>query len=197
MEIITQWISHYGYFGLFALLMLGIVGLPVPDETLLTFAGYLIFKNQLSFPLTLLFAFLGSSTGISLSYALGRSLGLFLIHKYGRYVFITPEKLELVRRWFLRRGRWSLPIGYFIPGVRHLTAYVAGASRLEIPVFATFAYSGALVWSATFILLGYFLGDQWEFVLARLQDNIFEGTLIVLAILALIWILRRKLIRLE
>jgi len=197
MEIITQWISHYGYFGLFSLLMLGIVGLPVPDETLLTFAGYLIFKNQLSFPLTLLFAFLGSSPGISLSYALGRSLGLFLIHKYGRYVFITPEKLELVRRWFLRRGRWSLPIGYFIPGVRHLTAYVAGASRLEIPVFATFAYSGALVWSATFILLGYFLGDQWEFVLARLQDNIFEGTLIVLAILALIWILRRKLIRLE
>ena len=197
MEIITQWISHYGYFGLFALLMLGIVGLPVPDETLLTFAGYLIFKKQLSFPLTLLFAFLGSSTGISLSYALGRSLGLFLIHKYGRYVFITPEKLELVRRWFLRRGRWSLPIGYFIPGIRHLTAYVAGASRLEIPVFATFAYSGALVWSATFILLGYFLGDQWEFVLARLQDNIFEGTLIVLAILALIWILRRKLIRLE
>ena len=197
MEIITQWISHYGYFGLFSLLMLGIVGLPVPDETLLTFAGYLIFKNQLSFPLTLLFAFLGSSSGISLSYALGRSLGLFLIHKYGRYVFITPEKLELVRRWFLRRGRWSLPIGYFIPGVRHLTAYVAGASRLEIPVFATFAYSGALVWSATFILLGYFLGDQWEFVLARLQDNIFEGTLIVLAILALIWILRRKLIRLE
>ena len=73
----------------------------------------------------------------------------------------------------------------------------AEASRLEIPVFATFAYSGALVWSATFILLGYFLGDQWEFVLARLQDNIFEGTLIVLAILALIWILRRKLIRLE
>ncbi|HYQ87279.1 MAG TPA: DedA family protein [Bacteroidota bacterium] len=197
MEIITQWISHYGYFGLFSLLMLGIVGLPVPDETLLTFAGYLIFKKQLSFPLTLLFAFLGSSTGISLSYALGRSLGLFLIHKYGRYVFITPEKLELVHRWFLRRGRWSLPIGYFIPGVRHLTAYVAGASRLEIPVFAAFAYAGALVWSATFILLGYFLGDQWEFVLSRLQDNIFEGTLIVLAILALIWILRKKLIRLK
>ena len=197
MEIITQWISHYGYFGLFSLLMLGIVGLPVPDETLLTFAGYLIFKKQLSFPLTLLFAFLGSSTGISLSYLLGRSLGLFLIHKYGRYVFITPEKLELVHRWFLRRGRWSLPIGYFIPGVRHLTAYVAGASRLEIPVFATFAYSGALFWSLTFILLGYFLGDQWEFVLSRLQDNILEGTLIVLAILALIWILRKKLIRLE
>ena len=197
MEIITQWISHYGYFGLFSLLMLGIVGVPVPDETLLTFAGYLIFKNQLSFPLTLLFAFLGSSTGISISYGLGRSLGLFLIHKYGRYVLITPEKLELVHRWFLRRGRWSLPIGYFVPGVRHLTAYVAGASRLELPVFAAFAYSGALVWSTTFILLGYSLGDKWEFVLSKLQDNIFEGTLIVAAILAVVWTLRKKLIRLE
>ena len=197
MEIITQWISHYGYFGLFSLLMLGIVGLPVPDETLLTFAGYLIFKKQLSFPLTLLFAFLGSATGISLSYILGRSLGLYLIHKYGRYVFITPEKLELVHRWFLRGGKWSLPIGYFIPGVRHLTAYVAGSSRLEIPVFATFAYSGALIWSTTFILLGYFLGDQWEFVLSRLENNILEGTLIVLAILAVIWFLRKRLFRLE
>jgi len=67
---------------------------------------------------------------------------------------------------------------------------------LSLLLFNTETGTGCCV-PATFILLGYFLGDQWEFVLSRLQDNIFEGTLIVLAILALIWILRKKLIRLK
>lgn len=195
MEIISEWITHYGYFGLFSLLMLGIVGLPVPDETLLTFAGYLVFKGQLALPATLISAFLGSACGITLSYGLGRSLGFYLIHRYGRYVFITPERLDAVHRWFLLRGKWSLPIGYFIPGVRHLTAYVAGTSRLEIATFAAYAYTGALVWSSGFILLGYFLGDQWDNVLIKLQDNIVVGTIVVILILVIVWILKKKFIR--
>ena len=44
---VLDWISHYGYPAIFCLLMLGIVGLPVPDETLLTFTGYLIFSHHL------------------------------------------------------------------------------------------------------------------------------------------------------
>lgn len=196
MELITHWISQYGYFGLFSLLMLGIVGVPVPDETLLTFSGYLIFRGRLSFHFTFMSAILGSACGITLSYALGRSLGLFLIHKYGRYVLITPERLDAVHQWFLKRGKWSLPIGYFIPGVRHLTAYVAGASQLETRKFALYAYSGAVIWSTTFILLGYFLGDQWEYVSDRVQENVVVGSIVIgLAILAL-WFLRKKLIRL-
>src|ERR1051326_5408339 len=116
MELISSWITHYGYFGLFSLLMVGIVGVPIPDETLLTFAGYLASRNQLQLPLTLGAAFLGSICGITISFVLGRTLGLFLIHKYGRFVFITPEKLEKAHAWFRGRGRWSLVIGYFIPG---------------------------------------------------------------------------------
>ena len=83
MELILHWISEYGYFGLFSLLVLGIVGLPVPDETLLTFAGYLIFRGQLRLVPTMLAAFLGSACGITLSYTLGRLTGYFLIEKYG------------------------------------------------------------------------------------------------------------------
>jgi membrane protein DedA with SNARE-associated domain len=195
METLTYWISHYGYLGLSSLLMLGIVGLPVPDETLLTFAGYLVFKQQLSFPLTLLSGFLGSACGITLSYGLGRSIGLYLVHKYGRYVLITPARLDAVHRWFLRRGKWSLPIGYFIPGVRHLTAYVAGATGLEVPQFAAFAYSGALVWSTSFILLGYFLGDQWEYALGKLQENLVLGTAVAAVVILLGWFLKKRFVR--
>jgi len=158
---VTQWVTQYGYLGLFLALVLGIVGLPIPDETLLTFAGYLAYRGQMRLVPAVASAFLGSLCGITLSYVLGRTFGLYLIHRYGRYVHITGERLDRAHNWFRRAGRWTLTFGYFVPGIRHLTAYVAGASKLEVPVFALFAYSGGLLWSATFIALGYFFGEEW------------------------------------
>ena len=68
MDLAFTWITHYGYAAIFLLLMLGIVGLPVPDEALLTFVGYLSFKGDLQFVASLLTAFLGTACGITVSY---------------------------------------------------------------------------------------------------------------------------------
>lgn len=159
-KTVFHWISEYGYGAIVFLLMLGIVGLPVPDETILTFSGYLVFKNRLHFAPTVLAAFLGSSCGITLSYMLGRAFGIPLIHRYGRYLHITEERLQRVHGWLEHAGAWSLTFGYFLPGVRHLTAYVAGTSKLELRIFTLFAYSGALLWTSAFVSAGYILGEQ-------------------------------------
>ena len=164
MDSILLWITHYGYVAIFTLLVLGIVGLPVPDEWLLTFVGYLVFQGKLSLLPAAGSALGGSVCGITLSYLLGRTVGLHFLIKYGQRFHLTQDKLDTTHRWFRRIGRWTLPIGYFVPGVRHLTAYVAGASKLEFPFFTVFAYGGAVVWCATFIGLGYFTGERWESV---------------------------------
>ena len=191
-QTILHWVSQYGYAGIFFLLVLGIVGLPIPDETLLTFAGYLVYKGHLQPVPTLAASFLGSVCGISVSYALGRTLGLYLLHEYGPLVHLTPEKVEEVHQWFERVGRWGLTFGYFFPGIRHLTAYVAGASKLELPVFALFAYAGALLWSVTFITLGYFFGEQWAHVLEKVHGPLAIGSLLVAAFLLLYWLGQRR-----
>src|ERR1043166_2940521 len=116
-ETVFQWITQYGYIAIFSLLVLGIVGLPVPDETLLTFTGFLIFKHQLSGPPAFAAAFLGSACGITLSFMLGRKFGLKLLHKYGRYIHFNEDRLQKVHYWFERIGKWALTFGYFIPGV--------------------------------------------------------------------------------
>ena len=105
---------------------------------------------------------MGSLSGITLSFWIGRTGGYRLIHKYGPRIHLNEARLERVHGWFDRIGKWALSIGYFIPGVRHCTALVAGASGLQYPVFAAFAYSGGLIWSLTFISLGYFLGGTWS-----------------------------------
>ncbi len=178
-QSILAGIAHYGYVAVFLLLTLGIVGLPVPDETLLTFSGYLVFKGNLSFPLAFAAAWAGSTCGITISYYLGRTFGLTLIHRYGRYVRITEDHVLKAHAWFERVGHWGLTFGYFVPGVRHLTAYAAGMSEVAPRQFALFAYSGGFLWVAAFLSLGYFLGERWRTVESRIH-----GYAVVLTIAA-------------
>ena len=166
-----QWIEHHGYAGIFSLLAFGIVGLPVPDEWLLTFSGFLASKGTLRFVPTFSAAFLGSVCGITVSYTLGRIFDTYVIVKYGSLFHITPERMARVHRWFERHGRWPLLLGYFVPGVRHLTGYVAGASELALPRFMLFAYSGAFCWAAVFVCLGYFLGENSNRVLGEFHQT--------------------------
>ena len=75
---VLAWIGQYGYAAIFVLLVFGIVGLPVPDETLLTFTGYMVFKGRLALPLAFAAALAGSLSGITISFTLGRVFGLFV-----------------------------------------------------------------------------------------------------------------------
>jgi membrane protein DedA with SNARE-associated domain len=142
MATIVYWIVHYGYWALFGLLMLGIVGLPVPDETLLTFAGYLVFRQQFALLPTLAAAFCGSICGMSLSYGLGRTLGRAAVERLGTWLHLNPTRLDTMQAWYHRHGKYTLLVGYFLPGIRHLTAYVAGWSQLPLLTFALFASAG-------------------------------------------------------
>lgn len=188
---ILAWITQYGYVAIFVLLIFGIVGLPVPDETLLTFTGYLIYRGDFSLPLAFASAAAGSACGMTVSYTLGRVFGLRVLHRYGKYMHLTPERLARAHAWFDRIGHWALTLGYFIPGVRHLTAYAAGMSEVAPHQFAAFAYTGTVLWVSTFLSLGYFLGDRWEAVEANIHHILVIGS-IALAVLVAAWIGWRK-----
>ncbi|MGC4377600.1 DedA family protein [Fictibacillus sp. Mic-4] len=163
-HFLGELIVRFGYIGLFAALALGIIGLPVPDETLLTFAGYNAFLGKLHFSITLLIAFIGAASGISISYLIGYKLGLPFLKKYGPKLHITEKRIARTRRLFKKYGNFLLILGFFIPGVRHLTAYITGIANIGWRRFMLYAYSGALIWSITFISLGYKLGEKWYIV---------------------------------
>lgn len=86
---------------------------------------------------------------------------MYLIGKYGHIIRITADRVGQVQYWFGRASKWGLIFGYFIPRVKSLTGFVAGVSGLELSVFTPFAYTGGLIWSITFISIGYFLGEKW------------------------------------
>src|SRR5262249_11216787 len=122
-DSLVIWLTQYGSFALFGLLALGIIALPIPDETLMTFAGVMIAKGHLEMIPTLLAAYGGCFFGITVSYFIGRTAGTYLVKQYGSHIGLTEEKINRVHLWFEKIGKWTLLVGYFIPGVRHLTGY--------------------------------------------------------------------------
>lgn len=182
---LTQWLLHYGEFALFVFLALGIIGLPIPDETLLAFAGVLIAQHKLPLLPTLFAAILGAFVGISFSYLIGRTIGHYLVERYGIRIGITHDKIQRVHNWFEHIGKWTLFFGYFIPGVRHLTGYVAGTTEVHFAKFMLFAYSGALVWSLGFITLGYYFSHNWQFMVDIIGDYLWTAVGVIALIIAL------------
>jgi membrane protein DedA with SNARE-associated domain len=158
---LLAWIHSYGYLAIAGLLAVGIFGLPIPDETLLVCAGTLVANGKLEMLPTFGAALLGSWCGITASYVLGRTAGhgaiAWIIRRRPRYA----EHFQRAQGWFVKAGRWLLTFGYFVPGLRHVTALLAGAMGIRLPTFVTFAYGGGLLWVTCFLTLGYFLGHEW------------------------------------
>lgn len=193
MESVFSWVATYGYAAIFFLLLLGIIGLPIPDETLLVFSGALIASGHLRPIGVFLTAVAGSWCGITLSYVIGRTAGLGVVHRFGKYLHITEERLAKIHEWFDRLGHWALFAGYFVAGLRHFTAIVAGTSRLEYRSFAAYAYSGGAVWVATFLTLGYFVGENWKQIAEVLHRYVLYGSIVVIvAAIAVFFVRKRK-----
>lgn len=172
LEPFVPWLMHYGSIAIFVLFALGIIALPVPEASLMVFAGFLMAKGTLAVFPTLIGAIGGALCGITGSYLIGKTAGNFLLQKYGRWIGITQHKLQRAHNWFERIGKWALLIGYFIPGVRHLTGYFAGSVRLDYKDFALFAYTGGIMWATLFLSIGYFFSDEWHSVLDFLHSTI-------------------------
>ena len=181
MDGVFGWVAAHGYGALYLLLALGVVGVPIPDETLLVFTGYLIFRGTLNPVGAFAAALAGTWTGISGSYFLGRTLGVGAVHRYGKYIHFTEDRLAYVHRWFDRIGHWVLVVGYYIAGVRHFTAIVAGMSKLKYPTFIAYAWTGGALWITTFLTLGYFLGENWLPVAELIHRDVGIASIAIMA----------------
>lgn len=196
LDTFSTWLVEYGSFVLFLLLALGIIAFPVPEETLLVISGILMHRGSLTIVETILAAIGGSICGITASYFIGQQAGHFFLHRAGKWFGVSQSHFDKAHVWFERYGKWTLFIGYFIPGVRHFTGFTAGMAELEFRHFALFAYSGAIVWVTTFLSIGYFFGNYgltfFENLESRDKEVIFLIGCIVIVCLIFFYARSRK-----
>lgn len=161
MQTIIELVNNYGYIILFCALVLELIAFPIPGEPMMTYCGFLVYQGKMNWAYSILTATAGVVVGITLSYTVGRKLGENFFTKYGYYFHLGPKRLEKASKWFDTYGTKLIFIAYYIPGVRHITGYFSGITKISYKKFALNAYLGALLWTSTFITLGNFLGLNW------------------------------------
>src|SRR3954468_11383903 len=114
-HLAAQWLVRFGPLGLFALQVLGIFGLPIPDETIMVLAGTMVRHGQLPPGLTATAAIAGAIVGTSVSFTLGRFGGRALLSRSWLTQLLHRAALDRAERWFRDVGKWLLVFGYFIP----------------------------------------------------------------------------------
>jgi membrane protein DedA with SNARE-associated domain len=180
MTHIDPFIAQYGYFAIFALLMLGIVGPLIPDETILVVTGVFIHRGQLLLLPAAVAAIAGSLCGITLSWLIGFYGFAWIDRHWPWFHRQTAKHLGTAEKWFARFGKSTLFFGYFVAGVRHVTALFAGISCMPYREFAVTAYAGGVCWVLTFLAVGYFAGEEWS----RIAGTV-DGAVIAVAAVAI------------
>jgi membrane protein DedA with SNARE-associated domain len=155
-------IKHYGYGGIFVFLLLEMIGIPFPGETILTLSGIEWATGTFSLLPLLGVAISGNVIGSSIAYGIGWFLGRPVILRYGRLVGITDERLNKAEAKF---KKYRIPIilfSKFIAGIRVLVPYLAGINSMSLVAFSIYNFISATLWSVVFIVLGRYLDIAWH-----------------------------------
>jgi membrane protein DedA with SNARE-associated domain len=155
-------IEHYGYLIVFFGVMLGTMGIPFPSAAILLAAGVLVQQGHLHLGDAIVFGILGAILGNQIGYLVGHKAGRSFVLKWGRYVRLTPERLEQVEGLFARHGGKAVFAARFFSISRLLEALVAGMSRMRWGTFVFYSILGGAVWVTAVVLVGYFFGESWR-----------------------------------
>ena len=159
-------LNHYGYLAVVALVLIEDFGVPVPGETVLILAAVYAGAGRLSIWLVVLLGFLGALLGDNIGFAIGHFGGRPLAERYGRYIFLTPERLEKATSFFERHGGKIIIVARFIEGLRQANGIIAGISGLKWTRFLVFNAIGAALWVAVWTSVGYFSGSHIDTIYA-------------------------------
>jgi membrane protein DedA with SNARE-associated domain/putative flippase GtrA len=160
MDRVLSLTEHYGYLVVLFGVMLESTGVPLPGETILLAAGVLVQRGHLDLDDTIAFGILGAVVGDQIGYWVGREGGRPFVLRWGRYVFITPERLGRAEAFFARHGGKAVFLARFFSGLRIFGALVAGISRMRWGTFLIYNALGGALWATAVVLVGYFLGSS-------------------------------------
>lgn len=159
-SFVMEYLSKYGYLILFLSGLVGIIGIPAPEESLFVYIGVLAKNGSISFAGAAASLIGGTFLGMMISYTLGRSIGQPLLDRYGKYLGVTKKRLRTtLLHWDLSK---SLFAGFFIPGVRQFNPYFAGIARFNLPGFLALTVFGASLWVLVYMSAGFLISSYFH-----------------------------------
>lgn len=155
-------ISTGGYAGIVLLMAIESACIPLPSEIIMPFAGYLVSTGQFNLFLAATAGAIGCNLGSIVAYEIGKRGGRPMAEKFGRYVLVGPDELDLAERFFARWGHWAILIGRMLPVIRTFIAFPAGVARMRLIPFHVYTFVGSWPFCLLLAWIGMTLGDKWN-----------------------------------
>jgi membrane protein DedA with SNARE-associated domain len=154
LEIWVGWVRDGGYLGIIGLMAMESSIFPVPSEIVIPPAAFLAARGDLSFTGVILAGTLGSYLGSAITYWVARVVGRPVIQRFGKFFFVTSDKLERAEVWLERYEAGGVFFARLLPVIRHLISIPAGIVRMNFWMFSVVTIVGSALWCAVLAYLG-------------------------------------------
>ncbi|HEY5460276.1 MAG TPA: DedA family protein [Deferrimonas sp.] len=184
-------ISSLGLPGIVLLMAIESACIPLPSEVIMPFSGYLVYKGVHTLLEVSLAGAFGCVVGSVPAYYLGMYGGRPLIEKYGKYILMSRQDLDMADRWFTRHGEATVFFARMLPVIRTFIAFPAGVARMNMKRFLLYTFAGSFPWCLGLAYLGMVLGEKWP----TLRGYFHRFDLLIGAVLlaGVVWYVRRHL----
>ena len=189
MPDLTQLIGHWGYSAIFLIVILGSIGIPVPEEAIMLLAGFLVWEKKLDLSVVLIVGFLSTVSGDNLGYWAGRTYGRATIERYGQKLLISSERLDVMQNFVNRHGQVAVFLARFIPGLRFLAGPLTGIASMPFPRFFLANIAGAAVYVPLTVAFGLGFGEYIHWLEGYLTkaEHIVLAAIMMTAVISFAW----------
>ena len=153
-------LATWGYYGIFAAVFVGNLGVPVPEETVMLAAGFLAGQVILDLRLVYVVVILSAVTGDCCGYVIGRTGGQRVLSRLATMFPFMRARYERLQLFFQTHGSKAVFMARFITGVRFMAGPMAGACGMPFFQFLGWNVLGALVWCSLVVTVGYLVGGE-------------------------------------
>lgn len=192
-HIITEFISKWGYLAITILVLLENILPFIPSEIILTFAGLLSTKSDLSLPMLFVISTVASFVGLLVLYYISRLVSeerLYrFVDKYGKWIKLKGKDVARANDWFKRYGEVAVLVCRFVPVLRVLITIPAGINRMNLVKFVVLSLIGTTIWNFALIYLGSLLSDSWDVLMNGIHT--YSYVMYVLLAVVIIYIIYR------
>jgi membrane protein DedA with SNARE-associated domain len=190
LESFAHWVQsivrELGYPGVFVLITLESTLVPIPSELVMPFAGFMASQGEFSLPVILLINSGAALLGSGLCYWIGVVGGKPFLVNYGKYFLVNQHDIAKTETFFAKHGKATILIARFLPVIRHVISVPAGIARMPLRGFFLQTFLGSTIWGGVLILLGYYVGANWETLANKLKRvDLLIGLILVLGLVAL------------
>lgn len=162
LQMIRDGVASWGYLGVIMMMAIESANIPLPSEAIMPTAGLLVQQGKMNIHLAAFAGAIGCLLGSIPSYFLGMLGGRPFLEKYGRYLLLRKQDMEIADGWVNKYGDITFFVCRMLPVVRTFISFPAGVLKAHFGMFCLFTFIGSLAWCYFLTWVGIKFGENLE-----------------------------------